>query len=149
VIDIGHTVGRKSERRADQAGDRPGWATSPCPHCNGTGWIADPDAMLAIAVIDQVGVAIAFSAAELRHHARTINGPLRAAVGAKSARQVGRALHRVSGRTINGCRIERVGRDNDGTLWTVQVGGTTYTDPVDGGRLQVSPCARRNRERRT
>jgi hypothetical protein len=61
-----------------------------------------------------------FSSKELRAHARA-DADLAQALGRLSSRQIGKRLRALAGRDVGGFVVRRVGRDGDGTIWTVQV----------------------------
>jgi hypothetical protein len=95
----------------------------PCPHCGGSGRIADLDAALLAAIAQHVGAGIAFTSVELLSHARAVDGALRHAVEGRSARQIGKALHRVADCEIDGYHVERIGEESHGVVWCVYGSG--------------------------
>jgi hypothetical protein len=74
----------------------------------------------------------AFNAGEVLEHAE-IDPTLRRCVRGLNAKQLGHRLAALEGRPLGGFVIRRVGRDHDGTVWTVAV----YL-PFE---MQQDPCA--------
>jgi hypothetical protein len=92
----------------------------PCPHCDGTGFVAlkfDAE-KLVVAIADHAGDR-AFTVRELMHHAEVVKGPLRSAIGNRSPRQLGKALRAISGRDFSGLSVEWIGKDRDGAIWHI------------------------------
>lgn len=76
-----------------------------------------------IALLPVIAAAVAdraFSAVELVQHAEMVDDGLRTALDAAhltTARQVGKTLRALEGRTIRGLRLARIGTDRDGVVW--------------------------------
>jgi hypothetical protein len=77
------------------------------------------DARFVAAIAASVKVC-AFSSAELSQHAR-VDADLRAVLGGRTSRQIGKRLRALADRPVGGFVVRRIGRDGDGTIWTVQV----------------------------
>jgi hypothetical protein len=98
----------------------------PCPHCIGTtGFVAEAvaPAVLVAAIVDAIG-SRTFSSRELLRHAEVVEGPLRAALGNLTAKQLGKLLLRlaVEGTDFDGATVEQVGDNrHQGMLWAVRL----------------------------
>lgn len=77
----------------------------------------ESDERLIAALASTVGARV-FCAASV---ARTRDGELRAAIGARDVRRIGLWLRRLRGRPIAGYQLERITRDGRGTWWTLRV----------------------------
>lgn len=76
-----------------------------------------------------------FTCGELIAHA-SVDPDLAHAIGARSSRRLGKWLRSLNGRAVGGYRIVRIGRDQAGSLWTVQVvehlhGGAGFSSSTD------------------
>jgi hypothetical protein len=70
-----------------------------------------------------------FGAAELRDHAK-LNPKLAEALGnLKSAKRIGKFLQKIANRPMGGVVLQRVGRDEHGTLWACCKYDPTYILP--------------------
>jgi hypothetical protein len=49
---------------------------------------------------------------------------LRAALGSSSPRRIGKLLHRIAGRNLDGMQLERADESRDGVLWVLRVCGS-------------------------
>lgn len=97
-----------------------------CPHCHGTGRVQRVDpAILIPAIAARVGD-LDFNARELRDHA-AVDPVLAAALGARSARSIGKLLTGMVGKSIDGVTIRRIGSDRDGAIWRVW---SKHADPL-------------------
>jgi hypothetical protein len=75
------------------------------------------DARVILAIAGAVGERV-FSAAELLEHAR-IDAPLRRVLRGLTPRRLGKRLEAIASRPVGGFRVERCGREDSGTLWTL------------------------------
>ena len=81
---------------------------------------SDPDeALLVLAIATSLG-GQAFTAADLRGHAR-LDADLARVLGDRSVRQIGKRLRRMAGRTVAGLYVRRIKRESGGVLWHVSV----------------------------
>jgi len=79
------------------------------------------DGRLLAAVAAGVGAAV-FSASDLIAHARH-DRELRQALAGASARQIGKVLRRLYAHPSGPYSVERIGRDGNGSLWSVRASG--------------------------
>jgi hypothetical protein len=70
------------------------------------------------AIADAVGPRIFYSA-ELMAHAKVTRGQLLSLIGKRTIQQLGQVLSEISGKPVDGCRIERIGEDRTGAIWRV------------------------------
>jgi len=92
---------------------------------------ADDDVALMAALVAAVGACV-FSAAEILDHA-TIDRDLHAALRSRrTAKAVGLRLRGIADQPLGGFVLRRVGRDEHGILWGLQVASDLHPGPCPG-----------------
>jgi hypothetical protein len=121
-------------------------AMRPAKHAHAS---AAADTTLVASIVAVAGERV-FTAGELIEHA-AVDAELceaLAAVGARNAKRLGKALRRMDGVDLGGWRIERVGQDRTGALWRVFAGVGFKTrkpaNPVASARRRGVPLASRS-----
>jgi hypothetical protein len=60
---------------------------------------------------------MAFTTRELLAHAELLGGELHAVLVGREPRQIGRALERLAGQSVDGIQLQRVGSDGKSAVW--------------------------------
>jgi hypothetical protein len=105
----------------DHIGPKPPAMTTNCPTCGQPGYHPprfDADGLVA-AIILLVGDKT-FSVHDLTVLAALTDGPLRQAIGGLSAKKLGKKLSGLLGQRFGDVTLERIDRDNSGTIWQLR-----------------------------